>query len=734
MGASEFIVAGHSHMFCMGAPQSYAGPIGLLPVSAAGRAGYFLMEPWDKGRSERYWDRLAAEGRDRHVFLVFNGNQHFADFLIRPTPMFDFLEPAVPGKPLDGATIVPRRLIRDFFAPSLAGLRGVVERLVQTGCPSITILGTPPPRPDLADALHHVKESAFFRGMAEQKGIALASIELTPAPIMLKLWTVIQELLADTARAFGAAFLPVPSAARDAEGFLVAEFRGPAYDFTHANEAYGHLMLRTAAGTIQFASAAGTQPAAVAPSAPPEPASPEPAPLEPGEGTVTIQFADTGNSDRYTGAGWSMPESIGRWTCDTRAELTVRGLAAGRDYRCEMDLGPFVLPPALPAQSFIVSCQGIQLFSEALSEGARIGFDIPRGAISPTGDLELVFRLPDAAVPAQLGPSTDGRRLGFSIWRAQFEPAIQRAKLARTGGGAEPVPVRPPVAAAKQAVAAVTMVFNEPEYLPIWLRHYAHQVGIENCYVIDHGSDDGSTANLPGCQVIRIPRSPYDPIVQSAFTSKFCSGLTCWYDRVLFCDVDEIVMADPRIAPTLRDYVARALPDVLHVIGLNVIHRIDVEPDLDLSRPVTVQRPYVFANSPMCKALMISRDVQWAGGSHSADAPVAFDHLYAFHLRWFDLRVGLRRMARTRAMEWAHHQAGGQARLADQEFEAQIGGFGRMPRLDQCDFAPDAAPLAGFLDRVLRSQAGREFDTYKLDLDIWSNELWRIPERFVGVF
>jgi hypothetical protein len=730
MGASEFIVAGHSHIFCMGAQQSYAGPVALLPVSVAAHSGFFLMEEWDKGRSERYWDRLVVEGRDRHVFLVFNGNQHFADFLISPTPMFDFFESLVPGPLLDGATIVPRRLIKEFFAPSLGALRGVVERLKQTGCPSITIIGTPPPRPDLSGALRHVKESAFFRGVAEQKGIALAAIELTPARIMLKLWTVIQELLADTAREFGAAFLPVPTEARDADGFLMANLVGPDYDFTHANNEYGHLMLRTAAGTIQFGSQAGPRAAEPAPQVPAPSAHLEPEPLDPEAGIVTIHFANTGNSDLYAGAGWSMPESIGRWTCDTKAELTVRGLAAGRDYRCEMDLGPFVLPPALPAQTFIVSCQGIQLFSEAMSEGAKIGFAVPRGAIAPNGELELVLRLPDAAVPSQLGPSTDGRRLGFSIWRARFEPAMLREKLA----GSEPVPVRPPVAAAKQAVAAVTMVFNEPEYLPIWLRHNAHQVGIENCYVIDHGSDDGSTANLPGCQVIRIPRSPYDPIVQSAFTSKFCSSLACWYDRVVFSDVDEIVMADPRIAPTLRDYVARALPDVLHVIGLNVIHRIDVEPDLDLSRPVTVQRPYVFANSPMCKALMISRDVQWAGGSHSADAPVVFDHLYAFHLRWFDLRVGLQRMARTRAMAWAHHQAGGQARLADREFEAQIGGFGRMPRLDQCDFAPDAEPLAGFLDRVLRSQAGREFGTYKLDLDIWSNELWRIPERFIGAF
>ena len=60
-------------------------------------------------------------------------------------------------------------------------------------------------------------------------------------------------------------------------------------------------------------------------------------------------------------------------------------------------------------------------------------------------------------------------------------------------------------------IAAVTMVYNEPEYLPIWCRHYAKAVGPENCFIIDHGSDDGSTSSLPNFNVIRkSPRSPKD--------------------------------------------------------------------------------------------------------------------------------------------------------------------------------------------------------------------------------
>ena len=59
-------------------------------------------------------------------------------------------------------------------------------------------------------------------------------------------------------------------------------------------------------------------------------------------------------------------------------------------------------------------------------------------------------------------------------------------------------------------VAAVTMVFNEKGKLPIWTRYYGAQLSPGQCYIIDHGSTDGSTDNLGGFNQIRLPRSPQD--------------------------------------------------------------------------------------------------------------------------------------------------------------------------------------------------------------------------------
>src|SRR5947208_2686943 len=79
----EVIVAGHSHMFAMGAPQRYQGPLALVPFQ--GRCG-FLMEEWKGNRSNEYWDALVGLSANRSALIIFNGNQHHADFLLAPDP------------------------------------------------------------------------------------------------------------------------------------------------------------------------------------------------------------------------------------------------------------------------------------------------------------------------------------------------------------------------------------------------------------------------------------------------------------------------------------------------------------------------------------------------------------------------------------------------------------------------------------------------------------------------
>ena len=283
-------------------------------------------------------------------------------------------------------------------------------------------------------------------------------------------------------------------------------------------------------------------------------------------------------------------------------------------------------------------------------------------------------------------------------------------------------------------IAAVTMAYNEPDFLPIWARHYGAQVGAKHCYVVDHGSDDGSTEALGEVNIARIPRSPQDEERRARFISRFCTSLLDWYDWVIYTDVDEIALPDPRFYASFAEFCEVVVPEVVTAVGLNVQHVPAIEPPVDLARPVTEQRRWVRFSSAMCKAVLVRRAVEWAPGFHCvADAPVVFDQLYLFHLRWFDRDAGLRRLAKTRSMAWSGLVMPWQV-LSDAELVAMIDAIAALPRREGVAFDTGIPPLRDLIGTLLEGAKGREHDRYKFDLTLDASELWEIPARFRGTF
>ena len=283
-------------------------------------------------------------------------------------------------------------------------------------------------------------------------------------------------------------------------------------------------------------------------------------------------------------------------------------------------------------------------------------------------------------------------------------------------------------------LAAVTMVYNEPDYMDIWRRHYGRQVGEDNCYVIDHGSDDGTTEQLGAVNVMRIPRSPKDNELRAALVSTFCAELLSRYDAVLHVDIDELLVPDPRYHRNLDDCAKAMTGPVMHAIGLDVWHLAETEPPIDVTQPISLQRGWTWFNSALCKPAIIREPVKWSPGFHSVDAPVAFEHLFLFHLRYFDVERGLRRLARTRAMAWAHDYAGAHQRQPDEKWLNFVRGIARLRKWTSADIDADREPLAPLLQAVVESQKGREAKTYKIDLMIQGRTLIPIPRRFKGRF
>src|SRR6266436_8931522 len=152
-----------------------------------------------------------------------------------------------------------------------------------------------------------------------------------------------------------------------------------------------------------------------------------------------------------------------------------------------------------------------------------------------------------------------------------------------------------------KTVAVVTMAYNERHKLEIWLKHHADQVGAKNCFIIDHGSDDGSTALLydKSCgtyespNFIKLPRTAYDDQVRVDAIAGLSAFLLSYYDWVVFCDSDELLLADPRKYRSLVDYFGKSDLPYVTSIGFDVVHKLGVEGALNPELPLVDQRQYL---------------------------------------------------------------------------------------------------------------------------------------------
>ncbi|GJE13292.1 glycosyltransferase family 2 protein [Methylobacterium longum] len=278
----------------------------------------------------------------------------------------------------------------------------------------------------------------------------------------------------------------------------------------------------------------------------------------------------------------------------------------------------------------------------------------------------------------------------------------------------------------KSPLAVVTMAYNEAVLLPLWLRHYDRQIGSENCYIIDHGSDDGSTSNIKA-NLIRLPRAPLNEWARSNTVRDFCSSLFISFEYVLYVDADEIVFPDPDIAATLADFmISREHPPVVDLFGTDIRH-VEGEPDIDLSKPISQQRKYSRPISSLCKPTLISERVDWHIGFHCLirDHRPSFNGLYLFHLAHFDNNIMYDRQKKRNAsapvgVPNSHHEIDPQDFVAFMRQEgANLTKRSVQMRNGEIHFEATKRNFADAIERKDWSQAP---------------DLWRLPERFIGLF
>jgi hypothetical protein len=221
-------------------------------------------------------------------------------------------------------------------------------------------------------------------------------------------------------------------------------------------------------------------------------------------------------------------------------------------------------------------------------------------------------------------------------------------------------------------VAVVTMVYNEGVNLPIWVRHYKAHCPGATLFVIDHGSDDGSTHGLPDVNLIPFPRTPFDDQTRAEIVTDFQHALLRLYDVVIYTDCDEMLVADPRIHASLGSFLASVESDAIAPIGLNVHQLLGTEAAIDLRAPILGQRRFARFASSMCKPSIARVPLVWVPGFHGCDRiPDYRADLYQFHLRWMDLDASLDRLRLTRSMAWSEralqHNWAPRQRQSDEE-------------------------------------------------------------------
>lgn len=235
----EVVLAGHSHAVAM---------LDSVDREPARRVRAAVLVPRDGSHEflgdPGYRDAFLRVAEGKVAGVVWDGNQHIGLFLVDSVPGFQVFRPGVVDAGHDpGRRWVSEEMLRCLWrgdAPWTTDSLEALLRQLAHASPRVVLFGTPPPKPErLVRAA--LGADPFFVSLLERESMEPDTVPLTPGPVMIAMWQVIQDIYRDAAADTGALFVPVPDSVMDRDGYLLDRYSPPG-DTSHANGDYGAVM------------------------------------------------------------------------------------------------------------------------------------------------------------------------------------------------------------------------------------------------------------------------------------------------------------------------------------------------------------------------------------------------------------------------------------------------------------------------------------------------------------
>lgn len=225
---SEIFIAGHSH-----AGSVLEAKLGNVENTILERVAICYSSDLNSGPpgNDEYWNFVAEISKGKDLAIVWNGNQHNANFLFQTSPPFTLVSDKSEAT---DEVLISRTMMKSFFEPSFQELSSIIKSMADVR--SISLVSGPAPKP-LSHITNRISSEEFFVNIARSLGVDVGDLKITSDSLRVEMWTILGELLEKAAIDLGAKYIPAPPETIDSNGLLFEKYWTP--DVTHANSDYG---------------------------------------------------------------------------------------------------------------------------------------------------------------------------------------------------------------------------------------------------------------------------------------------------------------------------------------------------------------------------------------------------------------------------------------------------------------------------------------------------------------